>query len=200
MSLEAIHRAYVLATGNWTGCDWSVQCGESGLDLRGRTANEAQFWAEMPGSATAQDWRLAADWLGDVELKCAEARGEGEAALAAAREGKLREAMHHAQQACWLEQSAGRTAVRPPAWAPLCHAIATTIEENGQALALSPTRVESTSELLDCIRILRTELDRQQRALFALQCQAQEQAAKLTSLESKATGESIGANVVEASP
>lgn len=201
MSLETIHRAYVVATCDWTGCDWNVQCGASGLELRGRTANEAQFWAEMPYGQNAEDWRLAADWLHEIELKCADANREGKAALAAAGDGKLQEALCHAQHACWLEQAAGRSGSRPPAWAPLCHAIASTIQENGQALSTLPaSTVESTGELLDCIRLLRTELERQQRALFALQCMAQEQGAKLTFLERSATGESTSSNVVEATP
>lgn len=193
MSLETIHRAYVAAAGAWKGCDWNVQCGASGLELCGRTANEAEFWAEMPGSSrNSEDWRLAADWLGEVEFKCVEARREGEAALAAAGEGKLQESLRHAQQACWFEQAAGRVAGRPPAWAPLCHAVACTMQENGQLLASPPTLTsEQTGELLACIRLLRTELERQQRALFALQCQTQEQGAKLTFLERQAGGDLV---------
>jgi hypothetical protein len=66
------------------------------------------------------------------------------------------------------------------------------MQENGQLLAGLPAPTsEQTGELLACIRLLRTELERQQRALFALQCQAQEQGAKLAFLENKAGGASL---------
>jgi hypothetical protein len=172
MSVKEIGEAFVTATDTWRGCDWTAYCGASGLDLCGRTGNEAAFWTEVTGSGQSQDWQLAAEWLGQVELKAEAARQEGEAAVRAAGRGDLQESLRHAQHACWLEQEAGRVACRPAAWAPLCHAIARTMaEERTTSTGPDPGRCDAkqTDTLLACIRLFRAELGRQQEFLTALQ-------------------------------
>jgi hypothetical protein len=177
MSVKEIGEAFVTATDTWRGCDWTAYCGANGLDLCGRTENEATFWAEITGGGESKDWQLAAEWLGHVELKAEEARQEGEAAVRAANRGDFQDSLRHAQHACWLEQEAGRVACRPAAWAPLCHAIARTMAETQPTSAdsVEPRRDTQTIEhLLGCIHLFRAELGRQQEFLGALQAEVEQ--------------------------
>lgn len=103
--IEAIEQCYREATGQWTGCDWPMKIGPSGLDVEGMTAAQARARVVEGGG---QEWDLAATWLTRVEGYAREAERQAAAALAAARDGNWPVAARHAEKAWALEFCTGR--------------------------------------------------------------------------------------------
>lgn len=120
--LEAVCRTYQQGTGTWTGCDWPTEFGESGLDLNGWTAAQAEaMFMETMDSIRREDWRVAVRWLAAIEQRAQEAEKKAAAAVEAAGAGRWDEALHNAELAGSLEFSTGR-ALRhcfPLAWQAL---------------------------------------------------------------------------------
>lgn len=187
MSLASIRQAYDSASGSWEGCDWPVQCGQSGLELRGVGSCQAWLASCQTSGAAADDWNLASEWLADVELKAAEAQAEGDQALEAARANDLPTALSHAQKACWIEQAAGRTAGRAPCWPQLCQAISATMEEvrdlSKNQPSLKSALAEQPETVVRCIELLAKDLDRQREYSYALMCHIKQLGSRLDQLE-----------------
>jgi hypothetical protein len=102
---EELRRAYQEATGTWTGCDWPTAYGSTRLNLQGWTAAQARSMAQI---LQTEDWRRAADWLTRIELHAAVAEKKAAEALAAAEQGRWRDALLSAEWAWSLEFSTGR--------------------------------------------------------------------------------------------
>jgi hypothetical protein len=185
VSLATIRQAFDSASGSWEGCDWSVQCGKSSLQLRGLDSYQAWLESRRASGAAAEDWNLASEWLADVELKAAEAQTEGDEALEAARENDLPRALSHAQKACWIEQAAGRTAGRAPCWPQLCQAIGATMQEVQELSQNGPSGLgEQPQTVLNCIELLAKDLDRQREYSYALMCHIKQLGTRMEQLES----------------
>jgi hypothetical protein len=119
LNLESVRQSYDEMAGTWTGCDWPTCFGDEELDLNGWTSAEAVARSEDSLHPDAvDDWRLAAQWLCEVEHKADEAAVQGALALAAANAGYLLEALDHARRAWLFEKEIGRPASRPntPSW------------------------------------------------------------------------------------
>jgi hypothetical protein len=124
--LEKVARAYAEATECWAGCDWPTAFGKSVLDLNGLAPEEAEAMAvALAGTREAEDWCDAALWLSQVADAAVQAEIEAAAAVGAARGGKWREALKHAERAWAIEEATGRTPWygRPPVWLPLARAV-----------------------------------------------------------------------------
>jgi hypothetical protein len=125
-SLAEVCRAYEEAAGTWVGCDWTTNFGNSGLDLNGWAAGEAESMAvEATDPDEVEDWQAAAAWLAKVENNAAQAEKQAALAVAAANAGEWGEALDHARRAWLLEFATGRPLWKglPLAWQPLWQAV-----------------------------------------------------------------------------
>jgi hypothetical protein len=119
VALSEIRVAYQQAAGTWAGCDWNTFFGKGGLNLNGWKAAEARAISlSITNPAEAEDWKQAADWLGQVEQRARQAQMRAAEAVRAAEAGLWEEALHNAEWAWALEFSTGRPLRhgRPLAW------------------------------------------------------------------------------------
>ncbi len=118
--LDEVRRAYLKATGTWTGCDWDTDLGHE-VNLNGWTARAAEAQAlEAPGDRERQVWAAAAMWLRQIEHRAEQAEAQATRAMAAANFGRWPEAVEHARRAWALEFATGRPLHHElPAWCRL---------------------------------------------------------------------------------
>jgi hypothetical protein len=121
----AIARAYDNGAGTWTGCDWPTHFGNTGLNLNGWTADEAEGMSLVTVNANENaNWQAAARWLSLVERRAQEAEAKAAAAVNASGAGRWDEALSLAEWAVALEFSTGRPLRGLPlSWKGLCAAI-----------------------------------------------------------------------------
>lgn len=106
---RAIRSAYRNAAAIWNGCDWPTQWGRSRLNLQGMSSSQATILARATAGTERANWRLAANWLRQVEETAREARKEAEQAVELTESGQFESALVHARRAVALEATC-----RPP--------------------------------------------------------------------------------------
>jgi hypothetical protein len=95
-------RAFLQASGKWGGCDWPVQFGKLGLNLRGLESRHADLMARATSGEESTEWRRAAKWLARIEQDARQAEDYARAAVELT-DKQLDEAVRSAEQACYLE-------------------------------------------------------------------------------------------------
>jgi hypothetical protein len=93
----------MLASQQWSGCDWETEFGPRGLNLRGTRSRQALLVAKATRGDEAQQWKEAAKWLAKVESDAEAAREFASRAAQAAASGDLAAASRHLAEAACLE-------------------------------------------------------------------------------------------------
>jgi hypothetical protein len=117
--VEEIATALATGSGQWTGCDWPTQFGQSGLNLKGLRSSQALLMERATAGGEAADWHDAIIWLRRVEQDARQAESEAQTAARFARSGRLPEALQCARRACAIEARYGKSLT----WQPLRDAI-----------------------------------------------------------------------------
>jgi hypothetical protein len=117
--LEGVLRAFLGATGQWTGCDWPTEFGSLPVNVQGLTAAQVQLLARATSGEEAAQWQAVYRWLAGLEKEAREAEAHAEAAVALARAGQWLEALESANRAVALEAVYHQR----PVWQPLREAI-----------------------------------------------------------------------------
>ncbi len=126
MGTSEITSAFEQARGKWTGCHWSTQFGSRGLNLQGLKSSQAALMARSTAGRESADWKAAMRWLEQVERDAREAERQAGIAADLASQGRIDQALEHAQRACDLELNYNESHL----WQPLQKAVAAALHQS----------------------------------------------------------------------
>jgi len=121
-----VQEVFERAAGRWVSCDWPTTFGTRRLNLEVLTASQELLLARATAGAEAADWRAAVTWLTQIEKDAARVEALARRALSLSQQGRLREVLDFARQACLIESNYHPT----PAWQPFCDVIEALLKEH----------------------------------------------------------------------
>ena len=113
--------AFLKGLGQWTGCSWPTEFGNTKLNLEGLKASQAALMAGSTSGKERDDWAAATHWLEQVELDAREAEREAELARDLANREQAQRAWLRIERACALQRKYTQKGL---AWEPLRMVIA----------------------------------------------------------------------------
>jgi hypothetical protein len=114
-----VTKTFAVASGGWTGCDWTTKYGEFELNLKGLRARQTRVLSEATSGLESECWENASRWLAQVEKDARAAESAAKQAVQHVETQEMEAAVQFIQMAISLEAKY-RSA---KTWAPLAAVI-----------------------------------------------------------------------------